>query len=36
VSRLLVMNFGALLAQGEPREVMARSDVQRVYMGIEV
>jgi branched-chain amino acid transport system ATP-binding protein len=32
--RLLVLNFGEKLAEGLPREVMANSDVQRVYMGI--
>ena len=36
VSRLIVMNFGQIIADGEPREVIAGSDVQRVYMGIEV
>ena len=36
VQRLVVLNFGALLAQGEPREVMASPEVQRVYMGIEI
>ena len=35
-SRLLVINFGAKLAEGEPRTVMASPDVKRVYMGIEV
>ena len=35
-SRLLVINFGAKLAEGEPRSVMASPDVKRVYMGIEV
>ena len=35
-SRLLVINFGAKLAEGEPRAVMASAEVQRVYMGIEV
>jgi branched-chain amino acid transport system ATP-binding protein len=35
-SRLLVIAFGAKLAEGEPREVMASSQVKRVYMGIEV
>ncbi|RBP02871.1 amino acid/amide ABC transporter ATP-binding protein 1 (HAAT family) [Roseiarcus fermentans] len=35
-SRLLVINFGAKLAEGDPRAVMASSDVKRVYMGIEV
>ncbi len=35
-SRLLVINFGAKLAEGEPRAVMASADVKRVYMGIEI
>ncbi|MGO9701822.1 MAG: ABC transporter ATP-binding protein [Xanthobacteraceae bacterium] len=35
-SRLIVMNFGQLLAQGDPREVMADSRVREVYMGIPV
>jgi len=35
-SRLLVINFGAKLAEGEPRAVMASAEVRRVYMGIEV
>jgi branched-chain amino acid transport system ATP-binding protein len=35
-SRLLVINFGVKLAEGEPRTVMASPDVKRVYMGIEV
>ena len=35
-SRLLVINFGAKLAEGEPRTVMASPDVKRVYMGIEI
>ncbi len=34
--RLLVINFGAMLAEGLPRDVMENSDVKRVYMGIEV
>ena len=34
-SRLLVINFGAKLADGEPRSVMASREVRRVYMGIE-
>lgn len=33
--RLLVINFGARLAEGLPREVMADPQVQRVYMGVE-
>jgi branched-chain amino acid transport system ATP-binding protein len=35
-SRLLVINFGAKLAEGEPRAVMASAAVKRVYMGIEI
>jgi branched-chain amino acid transport system ATP-binding protein len=33
-SRLIVMNFGRILAHGDPREVMADSRVREVYMGI--
>jgi branched-chain amino acid transport system ATP-binding protein len=33
-SRLIVMNFGQLIAAGEPRAVMADPRVQEVYMGI--
>jgi branched-chain amino acid transport system ATP-binding protein len=33
-SRLIVMNFGQVLAQGDPREVMADAHVREVYMGI--
>jgi branched-chain amino acid transport system ATP-binding protein len=35
-TRLLVINFGAKLAEGDPRTVMASAEVKRVYMGIEV
>ena len=34
--RLLVINFGTLLAQGSPHDVMNDPQVQRVYMGLEV
>lgn len=34
--QLLVINFGAKLAEGEPQAVMRNSDVRRVYMGMEV
>ncbi|MGB7100314.1 MAG: ABC transporter ATP-binding protein [Xanthobacteraceae bacterium] len=34
--RLVVMNFGQLLAQGNPHEVMADARVREVYMGIPV
>jgi branched-chain amino acid transport system ATP-binding protein len=33
-SRLVVMNFGQTLAEGEPRAVMSDPRVQEVYMGI--
>jgi branched-chain amino acid transport system ATP-binding protein len=35
-TRLLVINFGAKLAEGEPQAVMASPEVRRVYMGIDV
>jgi branched-chain amino acid transport system ATP-binding protein len=35
-SRLIVMDFGQILAEGEPREVMADPRVREVYMGIPV
>ena len=34
VDRLVVINFGRLLADGEPRRVMADPAVQDVYLGI--
>jgi branched-chain amino acid transport system ATP-binding protein len=33
-SRLIVMNFGQMLAEGEPHAVMADARVREVYMGI--
>ena len=33
--RLLVLNGGTALAEGEPARVMADPEVQRVYLGIE-
>ena len=36
VGRLIVINFGAKLAEGEPHAVMASAEVQEVYMGISV
>ncbi len=33
-SRLIVLNFGEVIAQGEPRAVMAEPRVQEIYMGI--
>ena len=35
-TRLLVINFGEKLAEGEPRAVMDSAEVKRVYMGIQV
>ncbi len=35
-SRLIVMNFGQILAEGNPHEVMAEPRVREVYMGIPV
>jgi branched-chain amino acid transport system ATP-binding protein len=34
--RLYVINFGQELAQGLPQDVMNDTEVQRVYMGMEV
>ena len=35
VDRLVVINFGALLMEGKPDEVIASREVREVYMGIE-
>jgi branched-chain amino acid transport system ATP-binding protein len=35
-TRLIVINFGAKLAEGDPRTVMASPEVKRVYMGIDI
>jgi branched-chain amino acid transport system ATP-binding protein len=35
-SRLAVLDFGRVIADGEPREVIGSAEVRRVYMGIEV
>lgn len=34
VDRLLVMNFGAKLADGDPASVMASAEVKRIYLGV--
>ncbi len=34
VDRLIVIDFGALLAEGDPERVMADPKVREVYMGI--
>ncbi len=36
VDRLLAINLGRHLAEGDPREVMANPEVRNVYMGIDV
>lgn len=33
--RLLVLNFGEKIAEGDPKAVIANPDVMRVYMGVE-
>lgn len=35
VERLIVINFGAKIAEGDPHEVMASPQVKEIYMGIE-
>ena len=35
VDRLIVINFGKLIADGEPHATMASADVQEIYLGIE-
>jgi branched-chain amino acid transport system ATP-binding protein len=35
VDRLLVIDFGRKIAEGEPRAVMASREVQEIYLGIE-
>ena len=32
--KLVVLNFGAVLAQGEPNEVLSRADVVEAYLGV--
>jgi branched-chain amino acid transport system ATP-binding protein len=34
VSRLVVLNFGRKIVEGEPRTVMVSDDVREIYMGI--
>ena len=36
VTRLMVINFGEKLMEGEPSAVMRSSEVRRIYMGIDV
>ena len=35
VHRLIVLNFGRKIAEGEPRAVIGSPDVRQVYLGIE-
>jgi branched-chain amino acid transport system ATP-binding protein len=35
ISRLVVLSFGKLLADGDPHEVMALPAVREIYLGIE-
>ena len=34
VGRIMAMNFGRKIAEGEPREVMASAAVREVYLGV--
>jgi branched-chain amino acid transport system ATP-binding protein len=34
--RIIVLNFGEMIAEGPPQEVINNQEVKRVYMGIEV
>jgi branched-chain amino acid transport system ATP-binding protein len=34
VSRLVVLDFGRIVAQGAPSEVMGSNEVQTIYMGV--
>ena len=36
VDRLIVIDFGKKIAEGMPKDIMASSEVQEVYLGIEV
>jgi branched-chain amino acid transport system ATP-binding protein len=36
VDRLTVIDFGRLIAEGEPNQIMASKEVQEIYLGIEV
>ncbi len=35
VERLIVIDFGKMIAQGEPNSVMASREVREIYLGIE-
>ncbi len=36
VDRLIVIDFGKMIAEGDPKEVMESREVQEIYLGIEV
>jgi branched-chain amino acid transport system ATP-binding protein len=36
VDRLLVINFGSKIADGEPNTVMALPEVHEIYMGLDI
>lgn len=36
IERLLVLDFGRVIAVGEPEKIMASDEVKEIYMGIEV
>ena len=36
VSRLVVLNFGRVIAEGEPQAVMNSDEVQAIYLGSPV
>ncbi|HEX2335843.1 MAG TPA: ABC transporter ATP-binding protein, partial [Hyphomicrobiaceae bacterium] len=36
VDRLVVLNFGRKIAEGEPREVMGSREVGEIYMGLAI
>jgi branched-chain amino acid transport system ATP-binding protein len=35
-NRVIVLNFGLKIADGTPKEVMSRGEVQKAYLGTEV
>jgi branched-chain amino acid transport system ATP-binding protein len=35
VDRLIVIDFGRKIAEGEPREIMNSREVREIYLGIE-
>ena len=36
IDRLAVIDFGKLIANGEPKAIMASKQVQEIYLGIEM